>query len=534
MGKGQRSRNFREQNKLDNPTSYVAQKKDKSLWIYSAATILVVVLVVGILAFNILVTNGVLLRSKTVAETENFEVTGTMMQYATMSSYQNYVYIYQQNGLIDYLGFDTTKSLSGQIQNEETKATWLDYFKNQALEEVKQVLALAEGAKKAGIELDKDEIKSINDSVAAIGEAGKTYGYTESQYLATIYGEGVKAKDIKAFMEIATLANKYSEKMNEDIETAITDEDVDTYASTTDLSDYYLVDVLAHEEEISIEAGLTEEEITAKKDALKAKFDGLMSAATEEEFKAALASFAGDGATQDEIDVYFEASRKSIQKSTAFIHDAAVWLLEVESDTTEDTEDRGGDPMRKAGDVKLFEKETKPEEGAEDQSTKYTVCVYFVTDTPYLDESATKDVAHILVKFDSEKPTAEEDAAAKAEAEAILAEFKAGEQTKDAFIKLGEEKTDDSSVLYENVVEDQMVEEFNDWIFDAARNVGDTDVVKTDYGYHVMYFVGDGKAEWFANSLNTLVSEKNTAAIEALTEEFKVEVNEKNLNKIKG
>lgn len=533
MGKGQRSRNQREQTMLDNPTKHIAEKKDKSLWIYSAASIFVIILVVGILAFNLLVTNGVLLRSKSVAETENFKVTGTMMQYATMSTYQNYVYMYQQNGWGDYLGFDVSKPLSGQLQSGETEKTWLDYFKDQALSQVEQMLVLAEAAKKAGIELNDDDIKAIDDTVSAIAETGATYGYTESQYLAAAFGEGVKAKDIKAFMEISSLANKYSEKMNEDIETEITDEDVATYADTIDLSDYYLVDVLTHKEEFSIEAGLTEEEITAAKDAHKAKFDGLMAATTEAEFEAALSSFLAN-ATQEELDVFVATSRTTTTKNSAFTVDAAAWLLETESDLTEDTADKGGAPTRKTGDVKLFEKETKPEEGAADQSTKYTVCVYFVTATPYLDETATKDVAHILVKFDSSTPTAEEDAAAKAEAEAILAEFKSGEQTKDAFITLGEENTDDSSVLYENVKKDEMVKEFNDWIFDAARNVGDTDVVKTDYGYHVMYFVGDGKPEWFANTLDTIVSEKNTKALEALTEEFAVEVNQNNLNKIKG
>ena len=34
-----------------------------------------------------------------------------------------------------------------------------------------------------------------------------------------------------------------------------------------------------------------------------------------------------------------------------------------------------------------------------------------------------------------------------------------------------------------------MVTEFNDWCFDAARQPGDNDIVKTSYGYHIMYFV---------------------------------------------
>ena len=35
-----------------------------------------------------------------------------------------------------------------------------------------------------------------------------------------------------------------------------------------------------------------------------------------------------------------------------------------------------------------------------------------------------------------------------------------------------------------------MVTEFNNWIFDDARKAGDVEIVKTSYGYHIMYFVG--------------------------------------------
>ena len=45
--------------------------------------------------------------------------------------------------------------------------------------------------------------------------------------------------------------------------------------------------------------------------------------------------------------------------------------------------------------------------------------------------------------------------------------------------------------LYENVYPGQTVTAFNDWCFDAARVSGDTAIVETEYGCHVMYFVGN-------------------------------------------
>ena len=41
-----------------------------------------------------------------------------------------------------------------------------------------------------------------------------------------------------------------------------------------------------------------------------------------------------------------------------------------------------------------------------------------------------------------------------------------------------------------------MVAEFNDWLFDSSRKPGDTGIVKTTYGYHIMYFVSDSSPAW--------------------------------------
>ena len=44
-----------------------------------------------------------------------------------------------------------------------------------------------------------------------------------------------------------------------------------------------------------------------------------------------------------------------------------------------------------------------------------------------------------------------------------------------------------------------MVTAFNDWCFDESRKSGDTGVVETEYGAHVMYFVGQNLPVWKAN-----------------------------------
>ena len=69
-----------------------------------------------------------------------------------------------------------------------------------------------------------------------------------------------------------------------------------------------------------------------------------------------------------------------------------------------------------------------------------------------------------------------------------------GDATEDSFAALANEKSDDgdgtTGGLYENVYPGQMVSSFNDWCFDASRQSGNTGIIESEYGYHVMYFVG--------------------------------------------
>ena len=95
----------------------------------------------------------------------------------------------------------------------------------------------------------------------------------------------------------------------------------------------------------------------------------------------------------------------------------------------------------------------------------------------------------------------EEKAAAEQKANDLLSQFEAGEKTEDAFAALATENTMDpgskeNGGLYENVYRGQMVPTFNDWVFDSSRKAGDTGVVGTEYGYHVMYFCGDGSMSY--------------------------------------
>ena len=175
---------------------------------------------------------------------------------------------------------------------------------------------------------------------------------------------------------------------------------------------------------------------------------------------------------------------------------------------------------RKAGDIDVIPSEytshnhADGEECTGDNDTK-SVSGYYVVLFEGKDDNLTQlvNVRHILVSYEggtTDETTGtttysdEEKAAAMTAAQEILDTFNAGEKTEEAFAALATEKTTDpgskdNGGLYENVYPGQMVTAFNDWCFDAARKTGDTAIVETgdtaivetEYGCHVMYFVGN-------------------------------------------
>ena len=108
----------------------------------------------------------------------------------------------------------------------------------------------------------------------------------------------------------------------------------------------------------------------------------------------------------------------------------------------------------------------------------------------------------------------------------ILAQWESGARTEDSFAALAaDNSTDpgskDNGGLYENVYQGQMVPAFDEWCFDDARKAGDTGIVATDYGYHVMYFVSRAlNPEWKTAAASSLASEKLAALYEGVTPEL--------------
>lgn len=150
------------------------------------------------------------------------------------------------------------------------------------------------------------------------------------------------------------------------------------------------------------------------------------------------------------------------------------------------------------------------------------------------------DVRHILIKVegttDADGNTTYSDdqwEACRAEAQAILDQWLAGDKTEETFAELANSSSEDGGSntnggLYEDVVLGEMVEEFEAWCFDESRQYGDYDLVKTPYGYHVMFFVASDE-QWYVYAKSNLISDTMNEQMEEATADMEMKINYKNI-----
>ncbi len=152
------------------------------------------------------------------------------------------------------------------------------------------------------------------------------------------------------------------------------------------------------------------------------------------------------------------------------------------------------------------------------------------------------DVRHILVLFeggttDDEGKTTysdEEKATALAEAERILEEWKAGAATEDSFAELankysGDPGSNTTGGLYQGIAPGSAYyENFLNWSIDVSRKTGDTGIVESQSGYHIMYFV-TGEHYWITSVRSTLTTERTNALLENAQQQWPVKVNYKKI-----
>ena len=431
-------------------------KKGMSKGLKWTIGIICLVLVISIVTFFSMLTSGYLAGHTTAATVGSHKLSPAMVNYFYKEAYNSMSS--QYGDMMSYI-IDSNTPLNEQYYDEENGITWADTLIEQGLTSAARIYAIYDEAVANGETLSDDDQSSIDATVSNLSVYATYYGYSNvNGYLAAMYGAGCNEKNFREFLSIETLANNYSQKVY-DTPVYTEDELAADYAAdpnaydTVDYRVFAVTDALFDEED--------EEKLA---DLKKTAADELLAAA--EEGDEAFIQAAYDHASEDTKENYEDDSytlRTDVGHSDS---DLSNWLFESD---------------RKTGDATCVE-----------TSGTYYVAIFESRNTH---DYALPNARHILISV-SDTTDEEAMATAKETAEKLLAEYEAGEHTEDAFAAIGDaayaDGTAAESARYEDITPGQMVEDFENWCFDASRQVGDTGIVESTYGYHVMYFSGFG------------------------------------------
>ncbi len=485
------------------------QKEAKKLKAYSIAFIAVMLVVVitalSVMAVTTVKSSGIIEKNTHAATIGEHKINSVELRYyynGAIDNYYNYYYSMYSDStstMLNMMGLDLSKPLDEQTYPSDETMTWADYFVDAALDNLQHAYTLSDKAKAEGMTLSEDDKTTIDTELSNLSLYAMIYGYSDvDQYLSAMYGPGSNEKTYRAYSERNALANAYYNAHNDSLtydDAAIREYEKDVindYNSYTYAS-YYLAYTKFLGEGTTDEDGkvtYTDEENDQARADAKAAAESLLTATNADELDAAIAA----------LEINKDATTTpSSTKSTDTLG----------SSVSETYKEWLTDSSRKENDITVIPYESTSTD-ADGNETK-TLNGYYVVLFQSMDDNTRPlgDVRHLLVSFeggttDDDGNTTyseEEKAAAKTEAEGYLETWKNGEATEDSFIELVKEHSDDSSAedggLFESITPtSNYVENFLNWSIDLERKAGDTAVIETEHGYHVMYYVGNSKLNY--------------------------------------
>lgn len=426
------------------------------------------------------------------------------MQYQQITYYADY---YTQNYGYNLTGYDTSLSPDAQTTQDEdgNEISWADQFRKNALDQAQYVLSFYKEAVAAGVTLSEDEENEINETINNYRESAASSNFSLNAYLRNAFGSGFNEKVFKKQLQMESLAKKFAEQKQNELTDAVTDEQIQKVYDA-DKKSYDYTDVRYYK--FALEVAVEGEDPIDNSDKIAEAKDvfSKITANDEASFKSAVEEYESKDAEEVKEETPAETEETAETADAAEEAEASEPAeAEEENDATlykhtsystlqtaigDEAADWAFDEARKEGEVKFFESESA------------CVIVYIVR-PDYASNSIA--VRHCLVQFEtddeSSTPTAEQEKAALEKAEKLLKEWEDGDATEDSFAKMATDNTDDpgsasNGGLYDEVRLGDMVAEFEDWCFDASRKPGDTGLVKTTYGYHIMYFVKNNKDDF--------------------------------------
>ncbi len=419
---------------------------------------------------------------------------------------------------------DFDKKLKDQTTTNDDgdTVTWAQFIRDEVMENIKNTYMYYYEAVKANDgkepEITDEQKDELKETIKNYKETANKEGFTVSGYLTAALGKGVNEKVFRREAKISYISENYKTELQDKLnDTEYSNNEYNKYKKEHK-DDLEVVDVKYFECDSADDAKAFVKELASD----GSNFAELASKYTSDDNKFEKEAY------KDPVETtYTELTRSTLQQLGAAIaqadeHDHKDG--EEEEEHTYSGLDWIFSSKRKEGDVK-----------------RVSTSVVYMLKKARISDTKTVNVRHILISplSDEEREEGSKQAtdatnkqwkAAEKKAKKILAEYNKGKKTAEAFGELAKKNSTDSNAddggLYENVTPNTMVSTFNAWCFDSARKTGDTGIVKTEYGYHIVYFESVGKLPvWKYTAQQAMASEDGTKATEKLEKSYKIKEN---------
>ncbi len=448
--------------------------------------------------------------------------------------YANIVNYYEQYA--SEVGLDTTKDYKTTYTTDDdgNKISWYDFFKQEALEELETTTKFYTAGINAGITINEEQQKVIDEYVENARTSASAQNKTLDEYLNEYYGEYCSEETLKLFYEQYMISSAYQGYFA--AQQTYDEKKIDEYFNEH-MRDYQQINVCY----LAVPYDETDDNTKAKSQKL---VDSYMSKIKDkqsmldlipelykdyisQDAEQALQSY--EAMTDEQKEQYIDEYGAALTKEEAVKQATAAYEQSIDM-TINSSFAPFGDEISDW----LFSDDTPI--GAKQYyviSENGYAYIILKTEKPSVDESKTYAVRHILIqpKADDETKqqnlefTDEQWKEAEEKANAVLEEVNK-DKSELAFALLSEEKNEDTAStvaglggyyggLYAGTAKGQMVAQFEDWAFDSSRKYGDTDIVKTDYGYHIMFFVNQ-LPKYKADALNDIKYDEALKSVEEL------------------
>ncbi len=482
------------------PSNQIVINKEPLKFIPLAIFVAVVIAVIAVLGVRYYtVPNGKenhLMNYASVAAT----IDGKKSSLGIYSFYLNDV-ISKYEERASYYNLDTSADYTTQYteDKEGNKISWMERFQSEAMDLLKTSVYFYNAAREEGITLSDKQKDIINTQIESLKESASENNQALDDYIAEIFGEFCTADTVRLYLEYYFTSTNY--KGIYTLNNKSSDEEINKFFDENK-KEYYQVNIsyLGLDYDTSSEEGKAESEKKIKEYMSKITDRQSIIDLVPVAYKDYIDQYVASAVQQDPKVKKADAEKEAIDNYKANVDGV---IYGAQSPFDEKITDWLFDEKEPTGTVKYY-------------VNNHTGYAYIILKTEQAVKcpDETYSVRHILITPEAEDDqidpqtgqadyTDDQWKAAKEKAESILKAYNDGDKSESSFAMLAEKNSTDTEStsagnsglyggLYENVSKDQMVAEFEDWAMDDKRKYGDTEIVKSQFGYHIMFFVNCG------------------------------------------